>query len=132
LTNIPCAFIEVGCSEKEWADKKACYVVASSILDCFSNFNSDFKCTFGVGGSHYASEFSKIQLNSGIAISHILPKYFDDSLSIETFNQLISRTKEKLDFVLLDKQSLTKFQINLIESYCSKLGISLIDVRSIN
>ncbi len=100
--NIPCCFIEIGSTEKQYQDRQAGEIIAKTIIS-LQNFKPDKKWVpaIGVGGPHYCPNFNKIQLNSKYAISHILPSYV-----LPITNSMISeaekKTQEQVKIVLLD------------------------------
>jgi len=107
LVEKPCLFIEIGSTEFEWTDRRAGFVIAKTIRDMVQEFqeNPYNEVAIGIGGPHYCPNFNKIQLNSNIAISHIIPQYvfpFDE----EMIKQAINKTYEEVDFVLLDWKGL--------------------------
>ena len=109
LIDKPCVFIEIGSTENEWNDKRAGFVIAKTISDTIENFkeNPYNEVAVGIGGPHYCPNFNKIQLNSNIAISHIMPKYvlpFSEEMILEA----IDKTDEEVDFVLLDWKGIGK------------------------
>lgn len=101
LIDIPCCFIEVGSSEKEWKDSEAVQVVAKTILSLKDYKADDWIPALGIGGPHYAPIFNQIQLNSKYAIGHIIPQY-----SLPITNNMLreakSKTFEKFKEVLID------------------------------
>jgi len=103
LIDKPCIFIEIGSTENEWQNRKAGFIIAKTIKEIISEFkeNPYTEVAVGIGGPHYCPNFNKIQLNSNIAISHIIPQYALP-LSEEMIKQAISKTQEEVDFVLLD------------------------------
>jgi len=103
LIEKPCMFIEIGSTETEWNDKRAAFVIAKTIRDIIDNFeeNPYREIAIGIGGPHYCPNFNKIQLNSNIAISHIIPEY-SLPFSEEMLKEAVAKTEEELDFVLLD------------------------------
>lgn len=107
LINKPCIFIEIGSSETEWKSRKAAFVVAKTISETIEQFkeNPYNEIAIGIGGPHYCPNFNKIQLNSNIAISHILPQYALP-LSEEMVKQALEKTDEEVDFALLDWKGL--------------------------
>jgi len=105
----PCCFIEIGSSEEEWQDKKAGKVIARTIKKATDSFNQEarkkYKPAIGIGGKHYCPNFNKIQLNSEIALSHIIPQYIfpiDEKQVIEA----IEKTKEKISLAIIDWKGL--------------------------
>jgi len=108
LIEKPCIFIEIGSTENEWTDRKAGFIVAKTIRDIIENFkeNQYNEIAFGIGGPHYCPNFNKIQLNSNIAISHIIPQYVLP-ITEEMIKQALEKTEEEIDFALLDWKGIT-------------------------
>jgi len=107
LIEKPCIFIEIGSSETEWVDRQAGFVVAKTINQIIQDFkeNPYNEIAIGIGGPHYCPNFNKIQSNSNIALSHIIPQYVFP-LTEEMIKQAIENTEEEVDFVLLDWKGL--------------------------
>jgi len=103
LINKPCIFIEIGSTESEWKDRKAAFVVAETISEIIEDFreNPYNEIAIGIGGPHYCPNFNKIQLNSNIAISHIIPGYVLP-LKDEMIEQAVKKTFEEIDLAILD------------------------------
>lgn len=102
LIEIPCCFIEIGSSEKQWNDEKAGNIIARTIFN-LKNFKQDsnwISC-IGVGGPHYCPSFNKIQLNTNYAVSHIIPEYCLP-LTKSMLNEAEKKTKEQIKKVLID------------------------------
>ncbi|NIA10239.1 MAG: transposase [Nitrospiraceae bacterium] len=68
----PAFFIETGSTEKEWNDRRACRIIAETIMEAEEKGD---KVAVGVGGGHYAPRFTDIALKRGIAFGHMLPDY---------------------------------------------------------
>ena len=85
------------------AGQKTRVVVARTIKDTIQDFkeNPYREISVGIGGPHYCPNFNKIQLNSNIALSHIIPTYVIP-ITEEMIKEAIAKTEEGLDFVLLD------------------------------
>ena len=103
LIEKPCLFVEIGSTETEWKDKRAGFIVAKAISESIEDFeeNPYREIAIGIGGPHYCPNFNKIQLNSNIAISHIIPQYALP-FTEEMLNEAIKKTEEEIDFVVLD------------------------------
>jgi len=103
LINKPCIFIEIGSTENEWIDRKAGFILAKTISDIIEEFkeNPYNEIAIGIGGPHYCPNFNKIQLNSNIAISHVIPQY-SLPLDEEMVKEAIEKTEEEVDFALID------------------------------
>ncbi len=109
LIERPCVFIEIGGSEEEWKDRRASFVIAKTIREAIETWkeNPYREIAVGIGGPHYCQSFNKIQLNSNVALSHIIPKYVFP-ISEEIILEAINKTVEEVDFVLLDWKGLGK------------------------
>jgi len=107
LIERPCVFIEIGSTEKEWADRKAAFIVSRAISETIENFkeNPYREVAVGIGGPHYCPSFNKIQLSSNVALSHVIPQY-SLPLSEEMIRESIAKTQEEIDFFLLDWKGL--------------------------
>ncbi len=119
----PAVYIEIGSSEEQWKNQIAGEILAETIMHSFSQFNSGFKTALGVGGTHYCPEFSKIEQRTGIALSHILSKYYVDSVDLSLFRQMIENTLEKIDFVLFDWKGINAKPRDKIISFCKELSL---------
>lgn len=103
LIDKPCIFIEIGSTENQWTDRKAGFVIAKTISEIIEIFeeNPYNEVAIGIGGPHYCPNFNKIQLNSNVALSHIIPQYALP-LKQEILKQAIEKTQEEIEFVLID------------------------------
>jgi D-aminoacyl-tRNA deacylase len=107
LINKPCLFVEIGATETEWKDRKAGFVVAKSIAETIKEFkeNPYNEIAIGIGGPHYCPNFNKLQLNSNLAISHIIPQYVLP-LTEKMVQEAIAGTAEDVDLIVLDWKGL--------------------------
>ena len=107
LIEKPCMFIEIGSREEQWNDRRAAFVIAKTINEIIENFeeNTYREIAVGIGGPHYCPNFNKIQLNSNVAISHIIPQYVFP-ISEEMVKEAIIKTDEEIDFFVLDWKGL--------------------------
>ncbi|MCK9568260.1 hypothetical protein M0R72_04895 [Candidatus Pacearchaeota archaeon] len=103
----PCVFVEIGPTETEWKDRKAGFVVAKAISEIIKEFkeNPYNEVAIGIGGPHYCPNFNKIQLNSNVAVSHIIPQYAFP-LTEEMVQNAIAGTDEDIDLFLVDWKGL--------------------------
>jgi D-aminoacyl-tRNA deacylase len=83
--------------------------LAKTISDTIENFkeNPYNEIAIGIGGPHYCPEFTKLQLNSNVAISHIIPKYVAP-ITEEMIKQAWEKTQEEPDFAIVDWKGLGK------------------------
>jgi len=103
LIDKPCVFIEIGSTEEEWNDRRAAFVIAKTISDIIKEYkeNPYNEVAIGIGGPHYCPNFNKIQLNSNVAFSHIIPEY-NLPFNEEMIKEAREKTIEEVDFVVLD------------------------------
>jgi D-aminoacyl-tRNA deacylase len=117
----PCIFIEIGSDKDNWQNKEAGKVISRVIIHLLKNINDitnnnkNYKIAFGIGGLHYANTFNRRMIATDIAIGHICPKYMLEKLDKEMILQAISKTKEKVDFVLLDWKGLGKEKQRIVD-----------------
>jgi D-aminoacyl-tRNA deacylase len=109
LIDKPCVFVEIGSTENEWKDRKAGFVLARALHETLKNLkpNPYNEVAIGIGGPHYCPNFNKIQLNSNIAVSHIISQYAFP-ITEEMVKEAIEKTDEEVDLVLLDWKGLGK------------------------
>ena len=111
----PSVFCEIGSTEKQWNDKENGKTMAKAIIEGLKNENKNYKIAVGIGGPHYCSNFNKVALRTDIAFSHFCPKYHLDKLNEDLINQLIEKTKEKIDFIVLDWKGLGTEKQRIVE-----------------
>ena len=61
------------------------------------------------------NNFNKVVLRTEIAFSHICPKFQLENLDEELIKQSIEKTKEKVDFIVLDWKGLGKEKQRIVE-----------------
>jgi len=109
LIGKPCVFIEIGSEEHQWNDKRAGFVLAKTIKRTIDEFkeNPYREIAIGLGGPHYCPNFNKIQKDSNVAISHVIPGYMIP-ITEEMIDEAWEKTFEEVDFVVLDWKGLGK------------------------
>ncbi|MAG02844.1 hypothetical protein CMI42_05900 [Candidatus Pacearchaeota archaeon] len=102
LTDIPCCFVELGCTEKEFKDKEAAKLLAE-MIQTLNNYKENEKWipTMGIGGPHYTPRFNKLQLSSNYAIGHIIAEY-NLPLTEPIIAEAERKTKEQIKEVIVD------------------------------
>jgi len=129
FSSVPVAFIEVGSSETQWADKEACRLIADAVnlllLKGLENENN-WVSAIGFGGNHYSSKFSKLVLDTGIALGHVCAKYAVPHLSADLVDQMIAKTTPAPSTAFFDKKSLKRKQE--IRNWLEKYELEVIQV----
>jgi len=128
-------FVEVGSSEKEWNNEKACEIIARAVIDVMEDErveknNKPGKVALCVGGGHY-SKFTKIDLNGDdYIVGHILPKYKIDEIDEGMFIQGIEKNVEGIaSVVLIDKKGCTREQKEKIKNFCKRNRIEHLEMK---
>ncbi len=127
----PLMFVEVGSDEERWSDEVAAKAVASTVYKVAKGVNC-FKSTLGIGGPHYAPNFTKIVLSSPeIAVGHIIPNYVLQGLKKEMVRKAIERTLEKVELVVLDWKGLRGEHREFIKQIINELGLESVKTHEI-
>jgi len=123
--DIPYTFVEVGSSEEQWNDKRACDAVADAVLDSIRKQDRP-KAFFGIGFGHYMPSITKHVINGEDAAGHMLPSYSFGCLDEGMFLQGVERNiGGKADYVLLEKKAFNSSQRKMVEALCQKHGIEM-------
>ncbi|MDD3083556.1 MAG: D-aminoacyl-tRNA deacylase [Candidatus ainarchaeum sp.] len=113
------SFIELGSSKKEWVVKENAKIIAETVVDSTLKENND-KIVIGIGGGHYAPDFSKLALRKNYSFGHICPQYQLDYLDEDLLEQMISKTKAEQ--IILDWKGLKQNKEKIV-SLCKKSGL---------
>jgi len=124
--DVPILFVEIGNGETEWTNADAAEAVANAVVRFLERDakGETFETVFGVGGGHY-SKFTKLVLESDIAVGHIAPKYVLDGMDDEMFRQAIGRNVENVAKVLVLKDETSAKQRQKIAEMAAGLGLSV-------
>ncbi|MCX6775579.1 MAG: D-tyrosyl-tRNA(Tyr) deacylase [Candidatus Micrarchaeota archaeon] len=122
LTNTPSIFVEIGSSEKEWANEGAGEIVARAVMKMLET-SKTFKTAFGIGGGHYAPSFTKAILENEYAVGHMLPKYRIDEVTFDSFRQGVERSAEKTELALIDWKGTNKNQKDKVIEFLKVIGL---------
>jgi D-aminoacyl-tRNA deacylase len=122
--DVPIMFVEIGNGEAEWADASAGEAVANAVMAAAKRSES-FETVFGIGGGHYPKGFTKLAIESDLAIGHMAPKYAIDSLSGAMFAQAIERNVEKVSKVVVLKDETNAAQKEKVVKLAHDYGIGI-------
>lgn len=118
----PIMFVEIGNDEEQWQDEKAAEAVANAVVASLGN-NNTYETVFGVGGGHYSKAFTKLVLETDLAVGHIAPKYAIDSIDAELFRQAVERNVEKVSKVLVLKDETNAAQREKVKALADAAGL---------
>lgn len=99
--SVPVTFVEIGSSEKQWTDAKAGRAVAEAICTAITS-PSKSPPAVGFGAGHYAPSHTKVAMERGLAIGHILPKYVLEKIDTGMVEKVFNKTWEGCNHAVLD------------------------------
>lgn len=102
---LPVMFVEVGSTEKEWADGVACAAAADAIKNLLSEEPERFPAAIGFGGGHYCRKFSSVR---DFALGHICPKHNLHNVDSDMVEQMIKKTVPAPKIALVERKGLGK------------------------
>lgn len=131
LAKVPLIYVEIGSTEREWRDETAAKVVAEAVDTAVrtqdsepETGNREPETVFGVGGGHYAREFTRLVLDDeGIVVGHICPKYAIEYLEEDTFRQAIEKSIDPVKKVLVLKDGTNAKQKEKVLELCERFSL---------
>jgi D-aminoacyl-tRNA deacylase len=91
--NKPTIFIEIGTTEKQWADVSLCSSVAKLVDKVLSENIPSNPTAICFGGTHYPEKFTQELLYGKFALGTIMPKHALDYLDGNMFSHILERNK---------------------------------------
>jgi D-aminoacyl-tRNA deacylase len=88
---VPTLFVELGSTEKEWADREGAAVASEAIWKAATAPVSGIPAV-GFGGGHYCNKQCIALRKDGYAFSHILSKYFFEDYDEQVVRMAFERT----------------------------------------
>lgn len=123
---IPIIFAEIGSDKEFWSNEKLVKSLVEAVLkgiDSLENTECE-SIIAGLGGPHYEYNISKLAISSCIA--HIISKHYISELNSNIFNQLLEKSLEKPNTIILD--SINK---KVREKILSLIDSNKISIKSI-
>lgn len=111
----PAMFIELGSSEKEWNDESGGKIIAKTIIESLKKKIPERKTYIALGSIHYPHDFTRIVLETEIAVSHICPKYMLANFDERMLEHALSKSAEPCKGVILDWKGLGNQKQRIIE-----------------
>ena len=105
--NKPVLFVELGSSEKQWADENAAAVICDTLLDILhKGFERCQKVGIALGGTHYPKKFNKLLLESKFGLAAVASKHNLEAIDDAILKQMVEKSVEKVTHIVLDNKGL--------------------------
>ena len=127
FTNKNCVFIEIGSCPADWKNELAAKIIAETVINETFKENND-KIVVGIGGGHYAPDFTKLELRQKYSFGHICPKHMLGELNKELLNQML--IKSNASEVILDWKGLKEHKETVV-FLCEKIGVPTVRVQNL-
>ncbi len=89
----PTIFIEIGTTDKQWADISLCNSIAILVDKVLSENITSNPVAICFGGTHYPEKFTDELLHGKFALGTIMPKHALDNLDENMFSHILERNK---------------------------------------
>lgn len=121
----PLLFVELGSNEQYWGNLEGARAVANAAMKCVQAPLGK-TASIGFGGTHYASKFNKLVLQSDIPIGHIAPKYALSEISKDVVEMMVQRSYERVDQAIIDWKGTNAENKKLLIPPLEDLGLEVI------
>ncbi|BBG25333.1 D-aminoacyl-tRNA deacylase [Sulfuracidifex tepidarius] len=118
--DIPVVFVEVGSSEEMWKNETLVKSLVEAVLRGIENMKTCEEVVVGLGGPHYAYQFSSITKDS--CLGHVISKHYVKSIKDDVIRQSVLRSRDKTTKVIFN---------DLSQKLRSKIQESLSDLNLI-
>jgi D-aminoacyl-tRNA deacylase len=135
---IPTLFVEVGSSEAQWKQQEPAAVIATSLLELFSQYHyeedypKNIPILLGIGGGHYAPRFTEVALQKNVAFGHMIPSYHIDAgiIDWDMIEQALQATPN-VQGVYLHKKALKKSQVTMFKKWFEEKKVPVISSKEL-
>jgi D-aminoacyl-tRNA deacylase len=123
----PVLFVELGSSEKQWADRNAAKAMCRCILAVLKDVQPCKKVGIAIGGTHYPTKFNKLLLESEFGLAAVASKHNLAAIDERMLAQMISKSSEKVTHIVLDAKGLGSHK-DRITKLTEKTGLEVVKV----
>ncbi|AIC14253.1 D-aminoacyl-tRNA deacylase [Nitrososphaera viennensis] len=124
----PVLFIELGSSEKQWADRGAARAMCDSLLGVLANgIRPCEKVGVAIGGTHYPTKFNKLLLESELGLAAVASKHALEAIDEAMLAQMIEKSAEKVTHIVLDAKGLGSHK-DRITKMAESTGLAVLKV----
>ncbi len=100
-TQTPIVFAEVGSSEEMWKNETLVKSLVEAVIRGIENVDACNEVAVGLGGPHYAYQFSSLA-EKEICLGHIISKHYIKSAKDDVIRQSVIRSKDKTTKVIFN------------------------------
>lgn len=111
----PVLFVELGSSEKNWGDANAAEVIGDALMETLIEGRTWERVAIAFGGTHYPEKLNRLLLESDIALSAVVAKYYLEGIDEGMFGQLIQKTKRFPRYAAMDWKGMGKHKERIME-----------------
>lgn len=122
---VPCMFVEIGSSVKQWEDPVAGKAVARAIWAAATH-PSDGAQAVGFGGGHYSWKHTETVIKDRFALGHILSKYFFQSYNPAIVELAFRRTVGDCSHAVIDKKGVRGPERSMLIEFLEKSGRKIV------
>lgn len=119
--SVPSCFVEVGSTEKQWADRDAAHAAARAVIEAVPE---KVIALAGFGGTHYAKRQTDITLTTRGGFGHIMPTRDLIHLTEQLFCDIVQSSSA--EGIYIDKKSLHRDDQKRIELLAEKYKIPVV------
>jgi D-aminoacyl-tRNA deacylase len=126
----PLLFIEIGSTEKQWADTQAASVVCDTLISILIGKSSETRCrTVGIalGGTHYPRKFNEVLLETEFGLATVVPRHSLIWIDESMIDQMLSKSFERITHGIVDRKGLGREKNRILE-LIHKKGLELLEV----
>lgn len=125
IDTTPVLYIEIGSTEQEWQNPAAAEIVARTIVSVAQRYLTPYLAVLGFGGPHYCPGFTRLNLETELAVSHVVPKYHLNDLSESLVSHAIERSSPKPTYAALDWKGMKGNQREQVTNIAESLGLQV-------
>lgn len=103
----PVLFVELGSSERQWADCNAAMVICDSLLKVLDNgIEHCERVGIALGSTHYPSKFNRLLIDSDFGLAAIASKHNLEAIDEAMLGQMITKSVEPVTQIVIDIKGL--------------------------
>ena len=114
----PLLFIEIGSTEKQWADRQAASFVCDILISILTGKTLETRCRtvgIGLGGTHYPRKLNEILLETELGLATVVPKHNLNWIDESMIDQMLSKSFEKVTHGIVDRKGLGRERNRILE-----------------